>query len=218
MSVNSGDPTPKSRHSVSPPRPPFWVTPDWYGTYEALSSMGTVAAPLLGGFALASVVLTLTLTPSDLRWRDATFLLFLLAALFFVGTVQATFWARQYQATPSEIKSWWPDADTPNRLILLQREQELHAAGFRTWSNRARVTYSIALLCLLAGLTVLAVPPASRHVPVLRWVAVAVGVLAFLTEAAWTLGGFTTTRWKWAARLMLPKPSRLEDPTRPHGP
>jgi hypothetical protein len=120
MSMNSGDPTaPKSRHGTSPPRPAFWVTPDWYGTYEALSSTGTIAAPLLGGFALASVVLTLSLTPSDLRWPDAAFLLFLLAALFFVGTVQATFWARQYQASPSEIKSWWEDAETANRLILL---------------------------------------------------------------------------------------------------
>ena len=63
MSRNSGDPTePKPHHDAGPPRPPFWITPDWYGTHEALGSIGTIAAPLLGGFALASMVLTLTLT------------------------------------------------------------------------------------------------------------------------------------------------------------
>jgi hypothetical protein len=220
MSVNSGDHTARqSRRGAGPPRRSFWVTPEWYGTHEALASMGTIAAPLLGGFSLAAMVQTLVLTPGDLRWRDAALLLFMLAAVFFIGTVQVTFWARQYQASPSEIKSWWPDADTRDRLVMLQREQKVHAAGFRTWSNRARVSYSIALLCFLAGLTVLAVPAASAgHVPLLRWVAVAVGVLAFLAEAAWILGSFTTSRWKWAARLMIPEPDDLNDRDLPRGP
>ena len=43
------------------------------------------------------------------------------------------------------------------------------------WSDRARITYSAALLCLLAALTVLAVPPERYgHASFVRWLAVAV--------------------------------------------
>jgi MFS family permease len=184
-----------------------WLTPELYGAQAALTSMGSVAAPLLAGFSLAAVVQTLTLTPRDVRWRDAAFLLFMLAAVLFLGTVQATFWARQYQTTPAEIKSWWPDADSADRLARLTNEQRLHAAGFRMWTNRARITYGLALLVLIAALTTLAIPPPSHHhVAVLRWAAVAVGVVAFTIEVIWTAGSFTINRWAWAQRLLAPRP------------
>jgi hypothetical protein len=128
--------------------------------------------------------------------RDAAFLLFMLAAVLFVTAVQAMFWARGYQTNPPEMKAWWPDADDPARLEQLRREQRRHAAGFRMWSDRARVTYSVALLCLLAALTVLAVPPVSYgQSSFLRWLTVAVGAVAFLSEAIWVTGSFTNSKW-----------------------
>jgi hypothetical protein len=185
----------------------YWETPSLYGEAEALDSMGTIAAPLLAGFSLAAMVQTLTITTSDTRWPDTALLLFMLAAVLFVATVQAMFWARGYQTNPSEIKAWWPDAADPERLKLLRDEQKWHAVGFRMWSNRARVAYSAALLCLLAALTILAVPPEShRQVPYLRWLAVAVGGAAFIAEALWITGSFTNA--KWMARLLQPPAGR----------
>jgi hypothetical protein len=199
----SGEYGPETGVGDQPPRVPYWVTPENYGAAEALTSVGTVAAPLLAGFSLAAMAQTLTLTPNEVRWPDAALLLFLLAATLFIAAVQATFWARQYQTSPHEIMAWWPDAK--DRLSLLQREQERHAAGFRMWSNRARAAYNAGLLCLLAGLTALSVPGETRgHVPVLRWVGVAVGVIAFIAEAAWIAGTLNIERWKWAAKLLTP--------------
>jgi hypothetical protein len=185
----------------------YWVTPYLYGEAEALNSMGTIAAPLLAGFSLAAMVQTLTITRSQARWQDAALLLLLLAATLFVATVQAMFWARGYQTSPQQIKEWWPDADDTERMELLRREQKRHAAGFRMWSTRARVTYSVALLCLLAALTLLAVPPESYdQSSTFRWLAVAAGATAFIAETLWIIGSFTNP--KWMARLLEPPDDR----------
>src|SRR5262249_38768633 len=104
----------------SPQGGPFWEVPDRDGAAEALSSMGTIAAPLLGGFSLAAMVQTLTLKPTEVRWSDAALLLFLLAAMLFIAAVQAMFWARGYQVTPPEISAWWPDAKDHMRLSMLR--------------------------------------------------------------------------------------------------
>ena len=194
----------ESEPSAEPPHGPYWQTPDLYGEAEALNSMGTIAAPLLAGFSLAAMVQTLTITTSEARWPDAALLLFMLAAVFFVAAVQAMFWARGYQTTPQEIKEWWPDATGDRRLTQLRREQKYHAAGFRMWSNRARVTYSAALLCLLAALTTLAVPPEHYgHAQSWRWLAVAVGAVAFIAETIWIAGSFANP--KWMARVLQPR-------------
>jgi hypothetical protein len=188
------------------PRGPSWVTPEKYGSAEALTSMGTIAAPLLGGFSLAAMVQTITLTPSQARWPDAAMVLFLLAAALFIGTVQAMFWAREYQVTPDEITAWWRDAE--DRLDMLRAEQAQHAAGFSMWSGRARRAYNAALICLLAGLTTLAVPPGSHgHAPVLRWVGVALGVVALVVEVAWITGSSHTGRGWLGKVLALPAES-----------
>jgi hypothetical protein len=205
----AADPVPPESGD-DPLHAPYWVTPGLYGEAEALNSMGTIAAPLLAGFSLAAVVLVLTVQATEARWPDVALLLFLLAAVFFVTSVQAMFWARGYQASPQEIQDWWPDAADPDRLQLLRREQKRHAAGFRMWSNRARVTYSAALLCLLAALTILAVPPDSQgQAPVWRWLAVAVGAAAFMMETAWVTGSLTDSRW--ARRLLEPPPATWQE-------
>lgn len=195
----------QQQHETNQPQGTIWTMPEWYGSQEALTSMGTIAAPLLAGFSLAAVVQTLTLTSSETRWSNASVLLFLLAAVLLIAAVQAAFWARQYQTSPSEIKDWWPDADRTDRLAQLRHGQKLHAAGFRVWTNRARVVYDAGLLCLIAALTILAVPAASdNRGSALRWVAVAVGALAFVCEVIWIAGSFAPNKWKWSARLLMP--------------
>ena len=188
-----------------PPHGPYWETPYLYGEAEALNSMGTIAAPLLAGFSLAAMVQTITIRTSEARWPGVALLLFMLAAVLFVTAVQAMFWARGYQTTPKEIKDWWPDAEEHERLKQLRRDQKRHAAGFRMWSNRARVTYSAALLSLLAALTILAVPPESYvQAPFWRWLAVAVGSAAFIFEAVWTAGSFTGAQMAKTATAASP--------------
>ena len=199
----ANNPGPTPRGGSRSPRGPSWVTPDRYGSAEALTSMGTIAAPLLGGFSLAAMVQTIALTPGEARWPDAAMVLFLLAAALFIATVQAMFWAREYQVTPAEIIAWWPDAQ--DRLDMLRAEQARHAAGFRMWSGRARVAYNAALICLLAGLTTLVVPAGSHeHVPVLRWVGVAVGVVALAAGVTWITGSSHTSRG-WPGRFLAPR-------------
>ena len=179
-----------------------WEPPRLYGDAEAINSMGTIAAPLLAGFSLAAMVATLTIKTSDARWPNVALMLFMLASVLFVTTVQATFWARQYQTNPKEIKDWWPSAIDSKGLGHVLK---WHAAGFRLWANRARKVYSVALLCLLAALTVLAVPPESyAQEPFWRWLAVAVGGAAFIAEIIWIAGSFTKS--KWLARLLEPRP------------
>jgi hypothetical protein len=116
-------------------------------------------------------------------------LLLLLAAVLLVLAVQAVFWARQYQVTPDQLKEWWPDATEQNRLEMLKTEQAEHADSFNTWGRRARIAYNFGLLCLLAGLTVLAVPPASANPPA-RWAAVGVGAIALALELSWVIASF----------------------------
>lgn len=168
---------------------PFWLTPTKYGAAEAVISMGTIAAPLLAGFSLAAFVQVFALSANDVRYRDVAALLLLLAAVSLVLAVQATFWARQYQVTPDQLKEWWPDAAEQDRLEMLKTEQAQHAASFNTWARWARIAYNFGLLCLLAGLTVLAIPPASANPPAL-WAAVGVGAIAFALELSWVVASF----------------------------
>lgn len=182
---------------------PIWRMPQSYGEPEAFNSMGAIAAPLLAGFSLAAMVQTLTITTSAARWPEVALLLFMLAAVLFVFSVQAMFWARKYQTTPEEIKAWWPDAAHPQRLKMLRDEQRELAMRFSLWANRARATYNTGLLCLLAALTVLAVPAASDgHLAFVRWLAVAVGGVALIAEATWIIA--SSSNIKWMARFIEP--------------
>jgi hypothetical protein len=205
--VSSDQVEPESEHELLPG--PIWRMPEPYGEPEAFNSMGAIAAPLLAGFSLAAMVQTLTIKTSDARWPEVALLLFMLAAVLFVFSVQAMFWARRYQTTPEEIKAWWPDAAHPLRLKALRDEQRMHAKGFSLWAHRARATYNAGLLCLLAALTVLAVPAASDgHLAFVRWLTVAVGGVALVAEVTWIIGSSSKIkrmeRIKWLARLLEP--------------
>ncbi|MBN0046926.1 hypothetical protein JS756_22985 [Streptomyces actuosus] len=169
-----------------------------------MTSMGTVAAPLLAGFSLSVTVQALRLGAGDVRWPDLAALLFLLAAALLVFAVQAVFWARRHLVTAQDLMAWWPDWEQPYRRSQLIDELKLSKVYFDAWSNRARRAYSLGLLSLLSGLTVVAVPAGpTGAAPNLRWAAVALGTAATLTEAAWVvLGEFlTANKLKRGGRL-----------------
>ncbi|MFC1410736.1 hypothetical protein ACEZCY_16565 [Streptacidiphilus sp. N1-12] len=150
--------------------------------------MGNVAAPFLAGFSLTVSVITLTsLAPGTARWPDLALLLFMLAAFQLIATVQFMFLARQYLAAPKDLAEWYPDWHQDYRQEQLAGILRRERGQFTSWANVARAAYSGGVLCLAAGLTVLAVPPDWEHVSVLRWAAVLVGGAATLGEAAWVV-------------------------------
>jgi hypothetical protein len=74
---------------------PKWRKPTPLGYANAIDSVGGVAAPLLAGFSLASVIV-ISDDAENFRWSGAAILGFTIAAVALVGTVQCGFNARQY--------------------------------------------------------------------------------------------------------------------------
>jgi hypothetical protein len=63
---------------------------DWHGSTEDpwIKSVGNVAAPLLAGFSLASVI-TVTAAADQFRWPGGVILLLTIAAVALIGAVQS---------------------------------------------------------------------------------------------------------------------------------
>jgi hypothetical protein len=161
---------------------PRWEPPRPYGYPTALDGMGTIAAPLLASVTIALVAVVLT-SATAFRLVSAILLLFVLAAGAFVATVECSFMARQYVATPSELEDWWPDSDQPGRRKMLRREQRYYLSRFRFWTVRARFAYNTGVLALSLGVVALLIP--KGHVADGRLAVIALAGLAFLAELVW---------------------------------
>jgi hypothetical protein len=73
-----------------------------FGQTAAADTMGTIAAPLLGGFAFAAIGIILQ-ARQDVRWPDQALALLVVAFLSFITSVQATFHARRHYVPPDEF-------------------------------------------------------------------------------------------------------------------
>ncbi|WP_406512746.1 hypothetical protein OG851_27115 [Streptomyces sp. NBC_00161] len=175
---------------------PWWgdeTVPQNYGATESAITMGNVASPFLAGFSLAAYIQTISLATSAVRWRGPSMVLFLSAASLLIFAVQTTFLARRHLVTPKDLMDWWPDWAQPYRRNLLSGMLKEDNKSYRQWTNVARLLFGLGLLCLLAGLTLLAVPPDSPCPPLTRWLTVCVGTLATLAEAIWL--GWEIKHW-----------------------
>jgi len=163
-----------------------WRVPKPYGAPAALQTAGTIAAPLLAGFSFTLVALVLT-SPSRVRWPDATLVPLTMAGLLLITAVQCAFWARRWDVTPTEILSWWPDFDGLPETIREQvfREQHTHSERQVRWARATRVAYDGGILSLLAGMTVLLVPPVRESILSFRGLAVLLALVGFVAELAW---------------------------------
>ena len=85
-----------------------------------METMGTIAAPLLAGFAFASIGVILS-TQHTLRWADQARVLVVGAVLLFVTSLQATFNARRHYVPPDQWAAWLGLAPTAARRGELQR-------------------------------------------------------------------------------------------------
>jgi hypothetical protein len=170
--------------------------------------MGGIVAPLLAGFSMALLGLVIQVE-DDLRWPDMALLLLSVAIVLLVLVVQFTFRARQYAATPSQVKEWWPDFDhNPERQQRVREELAVYLACHRWWTTRARGLYNAAIGVLLLGLAVVLVP--TRPISPLRGASIAavlagLGVEVLLLAAGWLLAppraGLRQRLPGWMARL-----------------
>jgi hypothetical protein len=122
--------------------------------------MGSVAAPLLAGFAVTVIALIIT-APNQFRWVNPTLILLAAAAFALIACLQFTFRARLYAVSPAEIEQWWPDFDTPMRQEQLQREQRRHLTDYERWADRSRWAYNFGILFFLGGFTTALIPTGS---------------------------------------------------------
>jgi hypothetical protein len=198
--VAPAPPTPAGPAPPTPPKPPsgpapaqqlFGYRPTPYGVPAAVEGMGGIVAPLLAGFSLALLGLVIQVE-DDLRWPDLALLLLAIAIVLLVLVIQFAFRARQYAATPSQVKEWWPDFDhNPERQQRVYEELGVYLACHRWWTARARALYNTAIGVLLLGLAVVLVP--KHPIGPLRAAAI-VAVLAGLSAetvllaAGWLLG------------------------------
>jgi hypothetical protein len=160
------------------------LIPSPYGSVAATEASGSIAVPLLAGFALTIATIVIT-SPDKFRWKDLTILFLVIAVVLFIGCLQAAQWARAYQVAPREAAAWWPGATQP-QLGALETELRQHHSSRVTWVHRQQRTYRGGILALLLGLTSALVPPgAADQVSLLRWAAVGVAALGSFAEFSW---------------------------------
>jgi MFS family permease len=176
--------------------PVIWSVPTPYGYPAAVSAAGSIAAPLLAGFAITLIGIVIQ-TGSNMRAPGLTLALFAGAVVALLASVQCAFLARLYDTSPAEMKAWWPDSGDRERLDQLVREQADHSARHSRWSAYFRRTYNLGVLLLLAAITVMLMPPGSSHHQTERWLASAIMAIGFCGELAWLVAF-------WAEKLGPP--------------
>lgn len=162
---------------------PRWDAPFPYGFPAAIDSMGSVAAPLLAGFAVTVATLILT-NPDVPRWPNPTLALLLVAAFLLGASVQFTFRARLFAVTPADIEVWWPEPDEW-QVRRMRQEQRYHRARYRVWSHRGRVAYNAGIVSFLVGITCTLIP--HGQVSDGRLAVIALAALAAAAEAVWVM-------------------------------
>lgn len=165
---------------------PRWPIPGFYGSADAVQEMGTVAAPLLAGFAITVATLVVT-SANSLRWPGACLVAAVTASVMLLVSVQLTFWARQALVTPAVVREWWDDVDTVDGRAARVREMGGFVRVHRWYAAGARHAYDLGIALLLLAVTLLLLPTDHARQPALRWAAVGVSALATLSEALWTL-------------------------------
>jgi len=153
-----------------------------FGQPAAMEAMGTVAAPLLAGFAFTSIGLVLQVQES-LRWPDQALVLLVVASLLFITSLQASFNARRHWVPPDQWAAWLGLAPTAARRSALQQHWVAYVGQYRRWIEVARLAYNLAIVALLVALAVMLVPRGSID----AWRAVGIGLAALgaLGEVAW---------------------------------
>jgi|SRR5215211_2668354 len=159
-----------------------------YGAAAAVSAVGTIAAPLLAGFSFALVGQLVGGIGSGVHWRDGTILLLILAGLLFIGSLQSTLHARQWEATPKDILDWWPNSETneDEQKELYQQQQALQLKH-ELWVTLGIVGFHLGIICFFFAIATLLFPPSGSAVTVPRVLSILLIGGAIVVEFAWAL-------------------------------
>lgn len=178
-------------------RPPKWRKPSPLGYGNAAESLGSVAAPLLAGFSLASVIVVSD-DSANFRWPGATAFALAAAAVLLLGTVQCGYNSRQYLWSAADVQEWWPDmVENSDRETILREEQALAFARWNIWTTWTRITYNLGILALLSGLALALPPQCDNDVQAgWRWAAAGLVFAGCAVEACWIIIGFSRRFWK----------------------
>jgi hypothetical protein len=164
-------------------QPRRWQVVYPLGRTDAMRAMGTVTAPLLAGFGLATLVLLVTADKQPLLGALGT-VAFAIGSTLFVFAIQFTCAGLLYAATPAERTAWETEpvsADAAARALDVQRKDIWLADRY---FRSARWTYDLGIMAHLTGLAAILVP-ADHNAS--RWTATGVVTAALLVEGIWVV-------------------------------
>jgi hypothetical protein len=140
--------------------PLIWKRPGSIGDLEAIRGMGGVVAPLLAGFALATIALLVTSAhPAQTPQAPWAVACLAVSAVLFLNSIQYSYLAVRSGTTPTAYLEWDPAAKLdPKRLNDVRLEQAADRKLFDRFNGIAGLLYDGALLLFLAGLALVIVP------------------------------------------------------------
>jgi len=167
-----------------------------FGYPEAIDNLGTIAAPLLAGFAFTLIGITIG-NRNDLGKPDLALLLLVIASVALVSSVQFNFAARSYHFSPTEYfdlqKLASEDGVAESDVKSMATE---YLGKQQSWANRTRIAYNFGVAVLFFGIAATLIPVAGIcHMAPIRACAVLLMVAAGIIEA--TLIGRETIKNLW---------------------
>jgi hypothetical protein len=173
-----------------------WQFRDPLGSVDANRAMGTVAAPLLTGFSLTTIVVLLT--TGSMPELDWAIMILTATAVMFVLCMQFTYMGLMYAASPSERVDWMPrvPGSEPGKAAYAEAAR-VQAEDFELqerYFGRAGTLYNFAVLGYTAALGLTLVP---RTWTAPRGITLGIIAAAFGLEAVWTVSAMFGRRVQW---------------------
>ncbi len=185
------------------------------GYVDAYRATGTVAAPLLAGFTLASIIVMVTAERQPLLSEWATFA-FVAAATKFVFSMQFTYCGLLYAAPPSEREAVMPrrlgEEPTPSEFAKALRVQYQDDQIQRRYFNRAGLLYNLGVAAYLSGLILVLIPVRWSAAVITAIVGVAIALLVELLWLASQIGLIARPQWLLPGYGSLRPPPKRNQP------
>jgi hypothetical protein len=184
-----------------------WNRPVPLGKAIGVSTFGTIAAPVLTGFSLTTVVELVGRSATTRGMRgDLAIAAFTGAAGLLVFAIQAALIAASYQVSPADRMAWIPESKLSDKAMnQLRVNQWRDEAIARRHRGIARTTYNLGILSFLLGLVAVLIPEPGRW----TWPRIVAIVTAAIAVALETV---LVTGWPDVLRRALSPSS--EDATR----
>jgi hypothetical protein len=186
----------------------LWDRPRYAGHGPAMNGFGGVAAPLLAGFSLASIVSLLT-TENKPEYAEWALMALSLATGSFLFAIQFTFLALGYWVMPTDHLQLAPEArrsyEVLEEVVVRQRTA---VREFTRYADTAWNLLHVGVVALLCGVAAVLLPEGGWSGP--RSVAFGAVVVCLLVQLAWAsdplFGGRLS---EWAMRAV---PKQVQNP------